>query len=302
MKAEKPEPVFEPPTAHATELAQTLVGAGAADVQPAELDSELPPSLVPAGVIAEEVAAEQRARPASPWLDAVAHLLTLVVFALFIVTFIAQPFRIPSESMEPTLLIGDFVLVDKVAPAPAGTWQWLLPYEKPQRGQAVVFHYPVNPSEFLVKRIVGVPGDHIKLLRGHVFVNGAPQPDGYAVYLPSGPDVFRDRFPATDVLELGVEPKWLAQMHQLVRDGELVIPDGDYFVMGDNRNHSLDSRYWGFVPRANIAGTPALIYFSVRTPSLDEGLLPGASSDTMSRQPRGIRGFARWDRTLRVVR
>jgi signal peptidase I len=272
----------------------------------------VPGSVAPAAQYVVEVElvgiAMVEAKPAHPphhltLLGLVESLMTIIVVAVFVIAFIAQPFRIPSESMEPTLLIGDFVLVDKVAFAPAGNWGWLLPYGRIQRGDPVVFHSPTNSNEHLVKRVIAIPGDHLHLDRGEVFVNGQPLKEPYALYLPSGPDAYRDDFPASLYTDLGVDARWWIQMHKLMRDGELVIPEGDYFVLGDNRNRSLDSRYWGFVPRMNIEGRPEIVYFSVRSPSPDDEGLGAAADDRMNSQTGAAwSGFARWDRMFHVVR
>lgn len=247
-------------------------------------------------------------------LGVIQHLMTILVAAVFVVTFIAQPFRIPSESMEPALLIGDFVLVDKVSFAPAGAWHWLLPYQQVRRGDVIVFRRttqeteitPLGRDEYIVKRVIAVPGDRIRLQQGRVALNGAPLSEPYAMQLPSGPDAYRDEFPGEPYPDPGVEAAWWVQMHQLLRNGSLVVPENSYFVMGDNRNHSLDSRYWGFVDRRQIVGEALLVYFSVRTPSPDEPELqqhlPGNVGDRMGKTGGADSGFARWDRMLHVIR
>lgn len=230
-------------------------------------------------------------------------LLVVLVVALFILTFIVQPFRIPSESMERTLLVGDFLLVNKAAYGPVGPWGWLLPYQKMARGDIVVFHFPPNPPEHVVKRVIGLPGDHIHLQNGLAWVNGQPLDEPYAVFEPAYPDDFRDSFPTELYTDPGVDAQWWMEMRRNVREGDLVVPPGEYFVLGDNRNFSRDSRYWGFVPADHIVGRPFIIYFSLRkksttdvTESQDDRL--GQKNDPLSR----IRHFARWDRFLRVVR
>jgi signal peptidase I len=230
-------------------------------------------------------------------------LLVVLVVALFILTFIVQPFRIPSESMERTLLVGDFLLVNKTAFAPAGYWGWLLPYQKVERGDVVVFHFPPHPPEHVVKRVIGVPGDHVHLQNGDAWVNGQPLDEPYAVFEPAYEDDFRDNFPTELYTDPGVDPQWWMEMRRNVREGDLVVPPGEYFVLGDNRNFSRDSRYWGFVPRDHIVGRPFVIYFSLREPSTtdvaespDDRL--GQKNDPLSR----IEHFARWNRFLRVVR
>lgn len=230
-------------------------------------------------------------------------LMMVLVIALFILTFIVQPFRIPSESMERTLLVGDFLLVNKAAFAPPGRWAWLMPYHDAGRGDVVVFHFPPDPPEHVVKRVIGVPGDHIHLENGVVWVNGQPLHEPYAVFEPSYADDFRDSFPTRLYTDPGVDPSWWMEMRREVRGGDLVVPAGEYFVLGDNRNFSRDSRYWGFVPRANIVGRPFVIYFSLREPSAtDLAELPddrlGQKNDPLER----IENFARWNRFMRVVR
>jgi signal peptidase I len=194
-------------------------------------------------------------------------------------TFTAQPFRIPSASMEPTLLVGDFLLVNKqLANFPA-----LAPAGRIRRGDLIVFHYPVDPNKNLVKRVVGLPGERIRLRDGRVSIDGRTLSESYAVYLPSAPDSYRDDFPRVDRADPAVDSRWWIQMHSLVSNGELSIPPGSYFVLGDNRNDSEDSRYWGLVPREAIEGKPFLIYLSLSE--------PGGS----------LFKFARWERTLRIV-
>ena len=159
-------------------------------------------------------------------LDTFRSLLSIIVFALFVMTFIAQPFRIPSESMERTLLVGDFLLVNKFVLGPPGHWSWLLPYEPVHRGDIVVFHFPLDPSDHVVKRVVGVPGDRIRLQNGVVFVNGVKQNEPYVVFENAPQDSYRDQFPARLYTDPGVDTHWWLQMRNDVRDGELVVPSG----------------------------------------------------------------------------
>jgi signal peptidase I len=236
-------------------------------------------------------------------LEMARSLTCVVVIAVFILTFIVQPFRIPSESMEHTLLVGDFLLVNKTAYAPAGTWGWLLPYHRLRRGDIIVFHFPIDPSLHVVKRVIGLPGDHVRLENGQVWVNGVQIPEPYATFEPAYADEFRDNFPTQLYTDPGVNPQWWMEMRRDVRSGDLVVPDGDYFVLGDNRNFSSDSRYWGYVTHDHIVGRPLLIYFSLREPSAtDVAEVPddrlGQKSSPLSR----IEGFARWNRFLRIVR
>lgn len=249
----------------------------------------------------------QAAHPHLPTVaDTIRSLLAMVVVALFILTFIIQPFRIPSESMERTLLVGDFLLVNKQLYAPPGWLQRLLPYREPQRGDIVVFRFPLDPDDYVVKRVIGAPGDRIHLSQGTVFRNGQAIQEPYAVFEPAYRDAYRDNFPAGTYTDPGVDTRWWNSMRQDLRGGDVVVPAGSYFVMGDNRNHSRDSRYWGFVPRAAILGRPFLIYFSLREPSAtDMPALPDDKLGTENDQVKtmnGIVDFARWDRMFRIVR
>ncbi|GAA3748020.1 signal peptidase I [Terriglobus aquaticus] len=192
-----------------------------------------------------------------------ASLARLTAVALFVITFLVQPTQIPSSSMEQTLLVGDLVLVNKQVFAPAGHWRWLLPYRQPRVGSLVVFHYPVDPDQLVVKRVVAVAGDRIHLRDNTLYRNGEPQAEPYAQYTPAGRSPFRDRFPNLQEADPSAEAPWWIELRSRIRDGELPVPDRSYFVMGDNRNDSLDSRYWGFVHPAAIVGEPLLTYLSI---------------------------------------
>jgi signal peptidase I len=241
------------------------------------------------------------------FLPAIQSLFSVIVIATFIITFCVQPFRIPSESMESTLLVGDFLLVDKQTGTPSA-FDTLLPPAAIQRGDVIVFHDPVDASLHLVKRVIGLPGDHLRLHDQHVYINGRVLTEPYAVYRPGPPDNFRDNFPRLQSPDPDINSVWWIKMRTLVDNGELIIPTGNYFVLGDNRNDSEDSRYWGFVPRENIVGKPLLIYFSLQQhPTDDTGALTETSAArNRSHQPPSrmdaVADFARWDRILQVVR
>lgn len=233
--------------------------------------------------------------------EAAASLLRTVVIALFLLTFVLQPLLIPSESMERTLLVGDFLLFNKQVYAPAGpVGRLLMPYRPIQRGDIVVFHHTQPP--LLVKRVVGIPGDRLRIQDGKVFLNGLALDEPYAAFEPAPPNDFRDNFPARIYTDPEVDPDWWRQMQSLTRDGELTVPAGEYFVLGDNRNHSNDSRYWGFVPQRAVVARPLVIYFSVRRPSSTD--VQQAADDRLGHD-RDIAGrlaeFARWKRIFRVV-
>ena len=198
------------------------------------------------------------------FLTMLKSMLEIIVFAIFIVTFLVQPFRIPSGSMEPTLRVGDFLLVDKQSYGPAGVLdRLLLPPARVQRGDLVVFHYPVTPELHLVKRVVGLPGDRIRMRGGRVLVNGRVLEEPYAFYSPSRPNGFRDDFPSLLEADPNVDLRWWIRLRAAVKDGEVTVPANQYFVLGDNRNDSEDSRYWGFVPRSALVGRPLLVYFTL---------------------------------------
>ncbi len=240
-------------------------------------------------------------------LSSIQSLLSVIVIAIFIITFCVQPFRIPSESMESTLLVGDFLLVDKQSVAPDGAGA-LLPSAAIRRGDIVVFHDPVNSSLHLVKRVIGLPGDRLRLHNQRVYINGAALDEPYAVYRPGPPDSFRDNFPRLQSSDPDIDSGWWMTMRHLIQDGELLIPPGSYFVLGDNRNDSEDSRYWGFVPRTAIIGKPLVIYFSLDqhtgsdTATLTQTAVPANPSQRPASRLDALVDFARWGRTLQIVR
>jgi signal peptidase I len=235
--------------------------------------------------------------------EALASLMRTVVVALFLLTFVLQPFLIPSESMERTLLVGDFLLVNKQIFAPSGsahTAHLLMPYRDVQRGDIVVFHHPDPP--YLVKRVVGIPGDHIRIEDRKVSVNGVPLEEPYAAFEPVAPNQFGENFPTSNYTDPNVDPTWWRELQALTQNGELVVPAGQYFMLGDNRNHSKDSRFWGFVPRKAIIARPLVIYFSLRRPSTTD--VQQATDDRLGHDRElsaRLAAFARWKRIFRVV-
>jgi len=155
-----------------------------------------------------------------------------------------------------------------------------------------------------VKRVIAVPGDRLRLLNKRVWVNGTPVNESYAVYKSRLHDVFRDDFPASDFINANVDARWWLQMRRLVQGGELLLPANQYFVLGDNRDESLDSRYWGFVPRENIIGRPLLIYWSVEAPE-NAASLTARTDDKLSRFAYVLTHIfqeTRWSRTFRLVK
>jgi signal peptidase I len=200
-------------------------------------------------------------------------LLVTVLLALFGTSFIVQAFKIPSASMESTLLIGDHLLVNKFVFGGTGAWyEKLLPYRPLQRGDIIVFKYPFADHQHFVKRLIGLPGDRLKVADGDVYINGKILNEPYAVHDPSAPyDPFNYSFPPMHglVVSPNVVPEWRPEIQKFVQGDEIVVPHGKYFAMGDNRDRSQDSRYWGFVDRDAIMGRPFLIYWSVDATSGD---------------------------------
>lgn len=212
--------------------------------------------------------------PLSPWI---------VVSALFLLPlFFVKAFVIPSGAMENTLLIGDHIIVKK------------FPRSRPQRGDVVVFRYPMDKRQIFIKRVIGISGDRIRIVAKTVYRNGGALNEAYVVHrFPE--DKYRDNFPgpASDAPSGPGIPAMLAARDMLqnhVVDGEVVVPSGKYFVLGDNRDSSLDSRYWGFLDPADVIGRPTLIYYS-EAPANQSGnpkLLPIQRT--------------RWNRILRAIR
>ena len=166
-----------------------------------------------------------------------------ILLALFIRTFVVQAFKIPSGSMEPTLLIGDHILVNKFIygvkiPLIRST---IIPVSEPERGDVIVFIYPVDKSKDFIKRVIGVPGDKVEIIDEKLFVNDRPWRDD--------PGVYRKRSSSSNP-------------GSRYNFGPITVPEGHYFVMGDNRDHSYDSRFWGFVPESSIKGEAFMIYWS----------------------------------------
>ena len=237
-------------------------------------------------------------------LQTLRALLLSVVIALFITTFIAQAFQIPSGSMEKTLMTGDYLLVDKAlyAGEMEGQASALLPYRGVERGDIVVFHYPIKPETYFVKRVVGVPGDRVRIGAKRLYVNGRPENGDHAMHADRNLDFYRDDFPELRFAPGNVDPRWWREMRRMTSSaGELIVPAGSYFVLGDNRDDSQDSRYWGFVPRANIVGRPLVIYWS-RGDAAGSSVT-SARGDTLSSLAYAMTHLhTRWDRMLRIVR
>jgi len=237
----------------------------------------------------------------------IAEWTVTILLLLFGTTSLVQAFVIPTASMEDTLLIGDHLLVDKLAYAPAGAMsKYILPYEDVKHGDIIVFRYPVDISQTFVKRVIGVPGDHIKLVNQQVYRNGILLSEPY-IYHKGVMDPYRDNFPgyalsggASLGIEAGSSLREMLDNH--VQNGEVVVPPDHFFAMGDNRDNSLDSRYWGFVPRGNIIGKPLIIYWSY---DANTESLAGSSVNSLVQHfiDLGEHFFTktRWNRTFRLI-
>ncbi len=265
-----------------------------------EVSTDTQVTVLPAGPKPAGKAMSNRSH--SGGMGALHSLATTIVIAVFVITFIVQAFQIPSESMEKTLLIGDYLLVDKVHYGHSRFWGWLLPYHSIQRQDIIVFRYPVNPKQHFVKRVVAVPGDRVRLINKHVYVNGVRQDDDYATFNWAQRDRFRDNFPDGGFYGDKISAKWFLQAQKLLEDGELIVPEGSFFVLGDNRDDSYDSRYWGFVPEENVVGRPLLIYWSMdRTAPAIATELPSDRLSSLARNVTDMVESLRWRRMLHTV-
>jgi signal peptidase I len=233
----------------------------------------------------------------------IASIFVILVTGLFIITFIFQAFEIPSSSMENTLLIGDHLFVNRVIFAPVSKWvSSLVKYRNPKHGDIIVFVSPAEPGLYLVKRVVGTPGDRIHLENGVVYRNGERLNEPYVIR-QGDYNTYRDNFPAVPPSPYDqLSPEWRLTLASHIENGDLVVPPDSIFAMGDNRDVSLDSRFWGFVPRENMIGTPMFIYWSFETPRGE--YLRTSLADRIGFLFRIVIHFfdqTRWSRMLHVV-
>jgi signal peptidase I len=248
---------------------------------------------------------EKKQKKKETTMEFIASTASVLVVGLFIVTFCLQAFEIPSSSMVPALLIGDHLFVDRVRLAPKTNWMPLLPYHDVQRGDIVVFISPAEPGLFLVKRIIGLPGDRIHLQDGAVYRNGQKLDEhAYVIHSVGNYDPFRDNFPKIAPMDgADVFVDWRYSIRDHVQGNDIVVPKNSYFAMGDNRDVSRDSRYWGFVPRENVVGRPMFIYWSFETPA--DQVTKTDMSDRIGFLFHEITHFfteTRWRRMLHLVR
>lgn len=252
---------------------------------------------------------EQNDRDSETALEGFSSTCSIVVVAFFIFAFLFQNFFIPSSSMASTLLVGDHVMVERATLAPPTRWAPFLPYRDVRRGDIIVFRKPVEEPNGehmpLVKRVIGIPGDRIHLRNGIVYLNGQAQNEPQAAKpTPGSFSPYVDDFPSVPPSDQpGVTAEWAVSLPDHLQHGELVVPSGSYFVMGDNRENSLDSRYWGFVPRANILGRPLFVYWSIAVPAQGSENLP-ISEQARSTVDEFLHFFSRtrWSRTFHLVR
>lgn len=260
------------------------------------------PKTAAAGVEKKTAAAEPTwgAKLAEGIRTQVVEWTVNIIVLLFAWTSIVQAFVVPTESMETTILRGDHLFVDKMAFAPKGSIASLfLPYTDVKRGDVICFAYPVDPAQTYVKRVIGVPGDHIHIVDRQVFVNGKAAVEPYKQHIRGFAAPYFDTFP--DAPPSYIEERGREFLAKYAKDGELVIPEGFYYAMGDNRDNSADSRWWGLVPRANIMGKPVLIWWSYDAPT--EAL--ATAVPTPSHLLDLVLNFpskTRWDRTFRMIR
>jgi signal peptidase I len=195
----------------------------------------------------------------------------IVFCAVFWVIF--RPYAMPSGSMENTILTNENLFV-------RNAWR------APGHGDLVVFRYPVDPRQTFIKRVVGVPGDRLRIVNKQLYRNGVPVSEPFARHATEYVDQYRDNFPSAPTVHL--ESQAIDMLAKDVRNGEVVVPDGKYFVLGDNRDDSLDSRYWGFVSKDQIIGKPFLVYASYEL---------GSTPETATRTILNTR----WNRLLKVL-
>jgi signal peptidase I len=253
----------------------------------------------------EEKVAEEK--PKETTVEFLSSLAAVLVTGLFIITFVVQAFEIPSSSMEDTLLIGDHVFVNRVQFAPRSPWIGpLIPYRDVHFRDIVVFLHP-DPAEngmYVVKRIIGVPGDRIHLRNGVVYRNGIALDEPYINHDADTEDPYRNNFPSVPPEDgPNISANWLVDLPSHIQGDDLVVPPDHYFAMGDHRGVSLDSRYWGFIPKENVIGRPMFIYWSFETPA-DQYRKTSWGDRALFFGKVVLHFFdeTRWKRTLNVVK
>jgi len=229
-------------------------------------------------------------------------LTITVILALFGTTFIVQAFKIPTPSMEDNLLVGDHLLVNKFAfGAPGSIVDRVIPLRDIHRGDIIVFKYPLDLTKHYVKRVIGLPGDRIRVMDATVFVNDEPLEEPYKNLRP---EAYREDFPPLKGSTTYKVPEGPYAWYEPYRKGnDVVVSAGHYFAMGDNRDNSADSRYWGFVPRELIVGKALIIYWSFESDS--DAYRRTEVRDTVGQTIDLLKNFpskTRWSRTFKIIR
>jgi signal peptidase I len=236
-------------------------------------------------------------------MEFIASMAVVLVTGLFIVTFIMQAFEIPSSSMMNTLLIGDHVFVDRITAAPKTKWITpIVPYSDIKRGDIIVFLSPITPGLHVVKRIIGLPGDRIHLTNAAVYRNGEKLNEPYVIHSLGSYSPFRDDFPAVPPETGMIAKEWQMTLPFYVKGGDIVVPPDSYFAMGDNRDVSYDSRFWGFIPKENVIGRPMFVYWSFITEENQyTKSSPAERIGWLGHVALHFFDETRWRRTLRLV-
>lgn len=225
-----------------------------------------------------------------------------LITAFFVITFVIHMFAVPSSSMERTINVGDHMFVDELTPHQSQGLQGLLPQRPVHRGEILCFYSPAEPGKILVKRIIAVPGDRIHLRKGVVYLNGVAQKEPYVIHSVGDYDPYRDDFPSGGIA-YGVSPEWPLVMREHIQGDDLVIPPGHYFGMGDNRENSLDSRYWGFIPEENIVGRPLFNVWSFDASEQEyEDETPAGRAHLLKKEIVHFFDDTRWSRTLHRIK
>jgi signal peptidase I len=242
---------------------------------------------------------DKLSQPAPPVAEKrhwIADWAVQLVVLLFAGTSVGWTSIVPTGSMENTVMPGDHLIVDSIAYAPPDRLMGrLLPYQQVKRGDIIVFRYPLDIRQNYVKRVIGMPGDRIRIVDKTVWLNGHPIQEPYKILIDGQRSDYLNNFPRRP--DIRIYPRGLVMLQDHVRGGELIVPEGYYFAMGDNRDNSEDSRFWGLVPRENIWGKPVLVFWSFE-----------ATTEEFNNRTywfdAALHFFSRtrWDHTMRLVR